>query len=219
MFSFTKTLVVVLLNAAGVLSTLTVNIPSSPQSGATTTITWTSDSSDPTFSIELSHPSFNAAIAIANNVDPTLNQITVELPIVPGGDQYTLEFVNITDINQVFAMSGDFSIAAAASPSASASAIPSTTSASFSVPLGGSSTPTAMSSGSAGSPGSPSVTSPSSPTSVATNSQSAALSGASTSSSQSTTSSDANSVVLFSGSAVHLALAFGTILVAGAWII
>ncbi|KAJ7816030.1 hypothetical protein B0H13DRAFT_2683580 [Mycena leptocephala] len=97
-----------------------------------------------TFSIELTHPSFNHAIAIANNVDPTLDQTTVELPIVPVGDQYTLQFVNITDINQIFATSGDFSIAAAASPSSTVStASPSPTS--TSIPAAGMSTPAAMS--------------------------------------------------------------------------
>ncbi|KAJ7486893.1 hypothetical protein FB451DRAFT_774842 [Mycena latifolia] len=120
MYSFMKRFLPVVLGATSVLS-LTINAPSSPQSGSTTTITWTSTSTDPTFSIELTHPSFNQAIAIANNVDPLNNQVTVTLPIVPAGDQYTLEAVNITNINQVFSTSADFSIAAAPSPSPSAS--------------------------------------------------------------------------------------------------
>ncbi|KAJ7081020.1 hypothetical protein C8R44DRAFT_823929 [Mycena epipterygia] len=134
MFSFTKTFTTVVLGATSVLS-LTLNAPSSPQSGTNTTITWTSTSTDPTFSLELFHPSFNQAIAIANNVDPSLNQITVELPLVPAGDQYTLEAVNITNINQVFSNSSDFSIAAAPS-----TAIPSSTAGVSTPASGGSST-------------------------------------------------------------------------------
>ncbi|KAJ7761636.1 hypothetical protein B0H14DRAFT_3510917 [Mycena olivaceomarginata] len=177
MFSSGKALLVVLLGTTSALSTLTVNPPSAPQSGAMTTITWTSsDATDPTFSIELTHPSFNQAIAIANNVDPTLDQITVELPIVPASklsipstqDQYTLEFVNITNINQIFATSAQFSIAAAASPSLSATSAISTTPPS----VVGTSTPVATSSGAF-----PSVTTPLIPTTAAaTTSQS--LSGA-----------------------------------------
>ncbi|KAK7042852.1 hypothetical protein R3P38DRAFT_2892408 [Favolaschia claudopus] len=94
---------ILLLCTTPTLSTLMVNAPSSPQSATTTTITWTSNASDP----------YNMAFAIANNVDPTLNQLVIELPLVRAGDQYTLEFVNITNISQIFAMSPDFSIAAA----------------------------------------------------------------------------------------------------------
>ncbi|KAJ7626145.1 hypothetical protein FB45DRAFT_923038 [Roridomyces roridus] len=120
MFSLTKTIWPILVTASGVLS-LTLNAPTTAQSGSSTTITWTSTSTDPTFSIELAHPDLNAAIAVANNVNPANNQITVTLPIVQAGDGYTLEAVNITDINQVFSTSGDFSIAAAPSPSPSSS--------------------------------------------------------------------------------------------------
>ncbi|KAJ7097051.1 hypothetical protein B0H15DRAFT_1019410 [Mycena belliarum] len=120
MFSFTTHLFTLFVASVGVLG-LTPNAPSSAQSGGTVTITWSSTATDPTFSIELTHPSFNAAIAIANNVDPLNNQVTVGLPIVPADSDYTLQFVNITDINQVFATSPDFSIAPAPSTSASAS--------------------------------------------------------------------------------------------------
>ncbi|KAJ6538666.1 hypothetical protein DFH09DRAFT_1176685, partial [Mycena vulgaris] len=74
---------------------LSVNAPSSITSGGQTTITWSSTSSDPTFSIELIHPpSCNNAFAIANNVDPTANILTLAIPSVPTEDGYTLQFVN-----------------------------------------------------------------------------------------------------------------------------
>ncbi|KAJ7307957.1 hypothetical protein DFH08DRAFT_491667 [Mycena albidolilacea] len=174
---------------------------------------------DRTFSIELTHPSFNQAIAIANNVDPTLDQVTVELPIVPGEDQYTLEFVNITNINQIFATSAQFSIAAAASPSLSATSAISTTPPSVSVPVVGTSTPVATSSGAF-----PSVTTPLIPTTAAaTTSQSlsgAAISTASApSTSPSTTQSASSSLAPFPGSAIHVIMALGTILCTVAWVL
>ncbi|KAJ7769320.1 hypothetical protein B0H16DRAFT_1517464 [Mycena metata] len=105
--------------AASSAFALTVNTPSGVTSGGTTTITWTSTSSDSVFSIELLHSSFNSDFAIANNVQPANNNLTVTIPPVPADDDYTLQFVNITDINQVFATSGSFSIGAAVSASGS----------------------------------------------------------------------------------------------------
>ncbi|KAK7007514.1 hypothetical protein R3P38DRAFT_3027723 [Favolaschia claudopus] len=139
---------ILLLCTTPSLSTLTVNAPTSPQSATTTTITWTSNASDPVFSIELTHPSFNMAFALANNVDPTLNQLTIELPLVPAGDGYTLEFVNITNINQIFAMSSDFSIAAVSSSQSSLTATISI------VPSAPSAASTAMGGGLGGTPSS-----------------------------------------------------------------
>ncbi|KAJ7634048.1 hypothetical protein B0H17DRAFT_845700, partial [Mycena rosella] len=89
---------------------LTANPLTSAIVGGQTTITWTSTSSDPVFSIELTHPSFNNDFAIANNVDPTKNSLTVLIPEVPPEDGYTLQFVNITNINQIFSTSSSFSI-------------------------------------------------------------------------------------------------------------
>jgi hypothetical protein len=47
------------------------------------------------FSIELHHPSFNADLAIANNVSPADGSKTLLLPIVPVDSGYTLVAVNI----------------------------------------------------------------------------------------------------------------------------
>ncbi|KAF7291374.1 hypothetical protein MIND_01281900 [Mycena indigotica] len=115
-------LAVLLAALASTTSAISVNTPSDLTSGGPATITWTSASDDPVFSIELLHPNFNEALAIANNVDPANNTITVTLPPVEAGDGYTIEFVNITNINDVFATSSSFSIAPAASASSAPSA-------------------------------------------------------------------------------------------------
>ncbi|KAJ7607619.1 hypothetical protein DFH06DRAFT_1249771 [Mycena polygramma] len=222
MLSFAKLWIPVVLSATSVLSTLTVTAPTSPQSGATTTISWTSDATDPTFSIELIHPSFNEAIAISNNVDPSLDTITVELPIVPAGDGYTLEFVNITDINQVFATSADFSIAAPASASASASSPSATIPGSVApVSVGGASTPAPASGIPTNSAGGVVSSAPPAPTSLAPGSQSAAT-APSSAALQSTTQFNAATAVApldFSRSAVALFLGITTALLAGAWVL
>ncbi|KAJ6540834.1 hypothetical protein DFH09DRAFT_1175419 [Mycena vulgaris] len=213
MFSFMKSFTSVVLGATSVLS-LTINAPSSPQAGTSTTITWTSTSTDPTFTIELFHPSFNQALAIANNVDPSLNQLTVTIPIVPAGDQYTLEAVNITNINQAFATSSDFSIAAAASPSPSAST-PSVTTSGTTV-SGASVPPTVTPTGSA-SAGVSSATSPGGSSVNGSGPQSAASSGAS--STGSGAPSGASSLAPLRGAAYGGLLALGIAFITGALIL
>ncbi|KAJ7782545.1 hypothetical protein DFH07DRAFT_949334 [Mycena maculata] len=70
--------------------------------------------SDPTFSIGLINEDFNNVLALANNVDPAQDVITVTIPIVPAGGGYVLEFVNPENIDEVFVASAVFSIAPAA---------------------------------------------------------------------------------------------------------
>ncbi|KAJ6476463.1 hypothetical protein C8R47DRAFT_1220304 [Mycena vitilis] len=125
---------------------LGINTPTNPTSGGTMTIIWSRTSLDPVFSIELNHPSFNAAFAVANNVDPAATNVTVAIPPVPAEDNYTLTFVNVTDINDVFATSGSFSIGAATSASPSATSSRSEAGASGSRGVSGG--PTATASGS-----------------------------------------------------------------------
>ncbi|KAH9478083.1 hypothetical protein JR316_0010321 [Psilocybe cubensis] len=104
------------------VSALTLNVPTGVTSGGHVTITWTTDSNDPsTFTLELNKEEFNKALAIANNVATSAGTLDVTLPPVPNGDGYTLQAVNITNINDVFATSGSFSIAAAPSSSKGAS--------------------------------------------------------------------------------------------------
>ncbi|KAG7453285.1 uncharacterized protein BT62DRAFT_879709 [Guyanagaster necrorhizus] len=107
---------------------LTVNNPSTTvTSGGNLTITWSSTTSDPsTFLIELSNVDFNSQFAIANNVNTSLNTITVELPEVNAGSGFTIQFVNIENNSQIYAETSDFSIASAASGSA-ASTVAATT--------------------------------------------------------------------------------------------
>ncbi|KAJ7466997.1 hypothetical protein FB451DRAFT_1483990 [Mycena latifolia] len=83
MFSLVKTFVTLVVAATSVLS-LTVNTPvGEVHSGQSLTITWESTPNDPTFSIELISPSFNSALALANNVEPAKDEITLTLPVVP----------------------------------------------------------------------------------------------------------------------------------------
>jgi len=89
-------------------------------SGGQVTITWTQDASDPaTVSFELVNTIFHNSFAIANNIETSLKTLTVTLPTVPPGDQYTLEAVQIDNINNVIGTSAPFSIGATATTSAS----------------------------------------------------------------------------------------------------
>jgi len=97
---------------APLVAGLQLQIPENPTSGGSVTIKWTSAAGDPaTFSFELVNEVFHNAFAIANNVVPELGQMTITLPVVPIGGGYTLEAVNIGDVNSVFASTGTFSIA------------------------------------------------------------------------------------------------------------
>ncbi|KAG7443755.1 uncharacterized protein BT62DRAFT_843127, partial [Guyanagaster necrorhizus] len=102
---------------------LTVNNPNTTVSSAgPITVTWTMSAGDPdTFSIELINQGFNRQFAIANNVDADLQSITLSLPELPTGSGFTIQLVNVSNINDVFAQTGDFSVAAASSSSTSAS--------------------------------------------------------------------------------------------------
>jgi hypothetical protein len=120
--------VALLAFVAPLVAGLTLTIPQNPTSGGSITIEWTTVAGDPsTFSIELINVAFNNAFAIANNVPTASNQITLNLPIVPTGDGYTLEAVDIGNINNVYASTGSFSIGATVSTTSTGSAGTSTT--------------------------------------------------------------------------------------------
>ncbi|KAJ7080543.1 hypothetical protein C8R44DRAFT_70139 [Mycena epipterygia] len=117
MFAMFKLCAILALAApfASALSITTVS--GNAVSEGSLTITWTTSTSDQycrsgTFSIELDHPSFNNALALANNVDSSTLTTTVALPNVPADSGYTIEFVDISNINSVFATSASFSIGA-----------------------------------------------------------------------------------------------------------
>ncbi|KAF9476927.1 hypothetical protein BDN70DRAFT_896937 [Pholiota conissans] len=96
------------------VSGLVLEIPKNPTTGGSVTIHWTNEQGDPsTWSFELINTAFNDAFAIANNVDPSPSALTLTLPIIPVGDGYTLQAVNIGNISDVFASTGDFAVGAA----------------------------------------------------------------------------------------------------------
>ncbi|KAH9969132.1 hypothetical protein BC827DRAFT_1168006 [Russula dissimulans] len=85
------------------VSAITFETPSNITSGGPATINWTPDSTDPdTFSLELVNPIFHNAFAIANNVRTAPEQLT---------DNYQIEAVQISNINDVFGKSSAFTIA------------------------------------------------------------------------------------------------------------
>ncbi|KAG6891630.1 hypothetical protein C0992_001315 [Termitomyces sp. T32_za158] len=90
---------------------LTLNIPQNPVSDGTVTISWTTQAGDPDFfTIELINQQFNNAFAIANNVNTGSLSTTLVLPVVPVGGGYTLNAVDVGNINNVFSSTGSFSI-------------------------------------------------------------------------------------------------------------
>ncbi|EFI28754.1 hypothetical protein E4U52_001274 [Claviceps spartinae] len=100
------------LCAAPLVSGLTLHPPTDISSQGEVTITWDTAPGDPeSFTLELNHPSFNDALAIANNIDPARGSITLTIPVVPAQGGYTLEAVNIGNINDVYAVTGPFAIA------------------------------------------------------------------------------------------------------------
>ncbi|KAK0460768.1 hypothetical protein IW261DRAFT_1533216 [Armillaria novae-zelandiae] len=109
---------------------LTVNNPSTTvTSGGNITITWTTTTGDPsTFHIELSNTVFNSQFAVAASVNASAESLTVQLPeVVPGSfpvyrSGFAIQFVNIANISQVYAQTSQFSIANAASGTASTGA-------------------------------------------------------------------------------------------------
>ncbi|KAJ3852141.1 hypothetical protein EV368DRAFT_65149 [Lentinula lateritia] len=118
--------VFVLFAGLPVILGLTLDTPTNVTSGLVSNVTWTATDDDPTFSLELNHPSFSSSLALANNVDPTSGSpLSIEWPIVPADSDYTLSAVNISNINTVFSSSASFSIAQA--PTTGVSATVSTT--------------------------------------------------------------------------------------------
>ncbi|GBE83109.1 hypothetical protein SCP_0501560 [Sparassis crispa] len=66
------------------------------------------------FSLELDNTRlFRNALSIADNVDVSLGTLTILLPSVHVGVEYYLQAVNVSNVDDVFAQSSDFSIGAA----------------------------------------------------------------------------------------------------------
>ena len=129
---------------APLASALTISSITGATSGGPLTINWTLDGNgnDPyvnrtltpfsflqcfsstTFSFELIHTTFNNAFAIANNVDPASLSLTVVLPVIPASaspnsDDYTIQAVEIGNVNNVFSTSPPFSVGATITSSVS----------------------------------------------------------------------------------------------------
>ncbi|CAE7211161.1 unnamed protein product, partial [Rhizoctonia solani] len=94
-------------------------------------VEWTSASGDPqVFTIQLrdtNTPSVISPMAIANNVQTPLGTTSLELPIVPEVNTYVIEFVNITDINQVYATSTTFPVVNVAQSASTTATTPAAT--------------------------------------------------------------------------------------------
>ncbi|CAE6454868.1 unnamed protein product [Rhizoctonia solani] len=124
------TIAALTLSALSAVSAITITKPdSSGWKNGTVTVDWTSASGDPSvFTIQLrdtNTPSVINPMAIANNVQTALGTTSFELPIVPEVNTYQIEFVNISDINQVYASSATFpvvNVAQSASATATATA-------------------------------------------------------------------------------------------------
>ncbi|CAE6512601.1 unnamed protein product [Rhizoctonia solani] len=120
------TLAALTLSVLSAVSAITITKPdSSGWKNGTVTVEWTSASGDQqVFTIQLrdtNTPSVINPMAVANNVQTSLGTTSFELPIVPEANTYVVEFVNITDVNQIYATSTTFPIVNVAQ-SASASA-------------------------------------------------------------------------------------------------
>ncbi|KAG2358887.1 hypothetical protein BDR07DRAFT_1238099, partial [Suillus spraguei] len=106
--------------AVPLVSALTLNAPTTtPTIGATVNLTWEATTSDPSsFNIYMANTIFHNTFAIATDVQTSAGEYTLVLPPVPVGDGYTLEATDISNINNVYATSGDFSVGAQTTASA-----------------------------------------------------------------------------------------------------
>jgi len=105
-----------LLAVPALVSALSITAPTkaSMKGNSTVTIEWTSKPNDPTsFTIELVNAVgalSQGPIAVANNVQTSLGTLTLGLPGVPAASGYTLTFVDIFNINNVYATSRTFAL-------------------------------------------------------------------------------------------------------------
>ncbi|TFK35964.1 hypothetical protein BDQ12DRAFT_725509 [Crucibulum laeve] len=90
------------------VSALTLNTPASATSGGSLLVTWETTPGDEAFSLLLSNP--NEEFALANNVNPALGSITVTLPVVPPETAFHLVATKVDDVNTIFAASADFTV-------------------------------------------------------------------------------------------------------------
>ncbi|KAG1798996.1 uncharacterized protein HD556DRAFT_166155 [Suillus plorans] len=126
--------------AIPLVSALTLNTPTGVSVGGLVNVTWEATTSDPSsFSLYMVNTIFHNTFAIGNNVQSSAGIITLTLPQVPVGDGYTLEATSNSNINTVYAQSGDFAVSAQSSATLPST---STTSTSSSTGTGLSTAPT-----------------------------------------------------------------------------
>ncbi|KAG2052641.1 hypothetical protein BDR06DRAFT_957321 [Suillus hirtellus] len=102
--------------AIPLVSALTLNTPTGVAVGGLVNVTWEATTSDPSsFSLYMVNTIFHNTFAIGNNVQSSAGIITLTLPQVPVGDGYTLEATSNSNIDTVYAQSGDFAVSAMSS--------------------------------------------------------------------------------------------------------
>ncbi|KAG1763262.1 hypothetical protein EDD22DRAFT_515030 [Suillus occidentalis] len=106
--------------AVPLVSALTLNTPTGVSTGGVVNITWEATTADPSsFSLYMVNTIFHNTFAIANNVQASAGMITLTLPQVPVGDGYTIEATSNSNINSIYAQSGDFAVSAMTTASTS----------------------------------------------------------------------------------------------------
>ncbi|KAJ7452612.1 hypothetical protein FB451DRAFT_1409301 [Mycena latifolia] len=111
--SFLASLLLVSVLGVPSVMGLTFDTPAAAVQDGTVAVTWTTEATDPKFSILLIGSGADPeTFDVATGIDPTTLKTTVGLGFVPPGS-YTLQAVNAGDIDTVITTSGAFNIAAA----------------------------------------------------------------------------------------------------------
>ncbi|KAL0579021.1 hypothetical protein V5O48_002964 [Marasmius crinis-equi] len=149
---FSKATLLALAATAVSVDALSLHTPTNAHSASSIDVAWDFSDSDPTFTLELAHPNFRSDFALANNCDPASGGITVVLPTVTDFDaQYSIRAVNVSNINQEYARTGNFLIEQTVSSTTSGTA--SSTASSATNPPSGSTMTVSQTSGSTSSTG------------------------------------------------------------------
>ncbi|KAJ7069290.1 hypothetical protein C8F01DRAFT_1326018 [Mycena amicta] len=120
-----------LLTASGRLhgvGALQIVTPGTLVVGQQATISWTSVSTDPEFSIQIVGSPLQNAITVVAIVPPNPPTFQFIVPSVSPGDDYIMEFVSTQDFNDILAQSGKFSIVLESSSSGPSTSSPPATS-------------------------------------------------------------------------------------------
>ncbi|KAF9511060.1 hypothetical protein BS47DRAFT_1347220, partial [Hydnum rufescens UP504] len=113
-------------------SAITITQPTSAGwvGNSSVTVAWTWTVQDLPFTVELGNPQIQSGllaqgpIAVLNNISPNQGSANFELPVLPPGTDYFIQFVNPNDINTVYASISPFPIIS--NPTSSSVSLPST---------------------------------------------------------------------------------------------